>query len=228
MLNAFILIYVFRFKTQDAILGEAGIPTGPLGASEHSTMRQIFSLKTVHIMAFFILIYVGTEVTIGGWIVTFLIDERGGGPSSGYISSGFFGGLTLGRLILIWVNEKIGERRVVYIYTVLAIGLELVVWLVPSLIGDAIAVSLIGLFLGPFYPICMKQASLLLPRWLLTGSVGYIAGFGQTGSAIFPFITGAIAQKHGVIVSQPILVTLMGVLLVLWFWLTTSAKVRGD
>lgn len=27
-----------------------------------------------------------------GWIVTFIIDVRGGGPSSGYISSGFFGG----------------------------------------------------------------------------------------------------------------------------------------
>ena len=27
-----------------------------------------------------------------GWIVTFIIDVRGGGPSSGYTSSGFFGG----------------------------------------------------------------------------------------------------------------------------------------
>ena len=27
-----------------------------------------------------------------GWIVTYVVDLRGGGPSSGYISSGFFGG----------------------------------------------------------------------------------------------------------------------------------------
>ena len=27
-----------------------------------------------------------------GWIVTYLIHERGGGLSSGYVSSGFFGG----------------------------------------------------------------------------------------------------------------------------------------
>ena len=67
-------------------------------------------------MAFFILVYVGVEVTIGlvpfaalsssltnklrlpdrGWIFTYLLTERGGGPSSGYVSSGFFGGLTLG------------------------------------------------------------------------------------------------------------------------------------
>jgi hypothetical protein len=29
---------------------------------------------------------------LAGWIVTYIIDERHGGPKSGYISSGFFGG----------------------------------------------------------------------------------------------------------------------------------------
>lgn len=42
-----------------------------------------------------------------GWIVTFVIDERGGGPSSGYITSGFFAGLTLGRLVLLWLNQLV-------------------------------------------------------------------------------------------------------------------------
>ena len=30
---------------------------------------------------------------------------------------------------------------------------------------------------------------------ILAGSIGWIAGFGQAGSAVFPFITGAMAQK---------------------------------
>ncbi|KDN49823.1 hypothetical protein RSAG8_01888, partial [Rhizoctonia solani AG-8 WAC10335] len=98
-------------------------------------------------MAFFIWVYVGVEVTIGGWIVTFVIEERGGGPSAGYVSSGFFAGLMLGRVILLWVNEKIGERRVVYLYCILCIALELVIWLVPNLIGNAVAVSIVGLLL---------------------------------------------------------------------------------
>lgn len=60
-----------------------------------------------------------------GWIVTYVIDVRGGGASSGYISAGFFGGasprfltssaqhhntllgLTLGRVGLLWVNKKV-------------------------------------------------------------------------------------------------------------------------
>jgi fucose permease len=67
--------------------------------------------KTVHLLAIFLMVYIGVEVTIGGmifrvnylivssldyyklgWIVTFLMIVRGGGPSSGYVSTGFFGG----------------------------------------------------------------------------------------------------------------------------------------
>lgn len=82
-----------------------------------------------------------------GWIVTFIVKVRHGGPSSGYISSGFFGGkriiplsililllnltilyagLTVGRILLLWVNKKVGERRVMFMYALLAIGYDLV------------------------------------------------------------------------------------------------------
>ena len=78
------------------------------------------------------------EVTIGGWIVTYIIQVRGGGPSSGYVSSGFFGGLTFGRVALLWVNNKVvlslsksngrltgfkvGERRAIFLYSLLVLG----------------------------------------------------------------------------------------------------------
>lgn len=81
-------------------------------------------LKVVHLLAFFALAYVGVEFTLAGmssicsfsavliyfdlgWIVTFIIDKRHGGPSSGYISSGFFAGMTLGRVGLLWLNKLV-------------------------------------------------------------------------------------------------------------------------
>ncbi|KAJ7065045.1 MFS general substrate transporter [Mycena amicta] len=216
--NVFLLFFVFRLRTLDECLASVGeAAPAETGTSEHSTFRQILSLKTVHLLALFILVYVGVEVTIGGWIVTFIIDVRGGGASSGYISAGFFGGLMTGRIALLWLNQKVGERRIIYIYTLLAIGLELVVWLVPSLIGNAIAVSFVGVLLGPIYPLVMNHTGRVLPRWLLTGSIGWIAGFGQAGSAVFPFITGAIASKTGIKSLQPLLVSMMGFMLILWW-----------
>ena len=74
-----------------------------------SKYKEMFKLKALHLLALFILVYVGVEVTIGGtslalsvpfvkthrivgWIVTYVIEVRHGGPSSGYISTGFFAG----------------------------------------------------------------------------------------------------------------------------------------
>lgn len=93
----------------------------------------------------------------------------------------------IGRVGLLWVNKKVslypvhsmqqrsqssqvGERRVLFIYSILAIGLELVVWLVPSLIGGGVTISIIGVILGPMYPIAMNHTVRILPEWLVTGN----------------------------------------------------------
>ncbi|KAG6908937.1 hypothetical protein DXG01_002716 [Tephrocybe rancida] len=254
--NTVVLIAIFKFKTQDECLAEIGqvIPErteNEQSANNKGKFRQIMGHRTVQFLAFFILFYVGVEVTIGGWIVTYIIQERHGGPSSGYISAGFFGGLMVGRVALLWVNEKVNnllinslflnnpilqDRRTSrylplhptsysvrpsflfpHIRLITALDrLEIVIWFVPSLIGNAIAVSIVGVILGPMYPIAMNHAGRVLPRWILTGSIGWIAGFGQTGSAILPFMTGAISNKYGIKSLQPLLVAMMGLLIVLW------------
>ncbi|KAH7886845.1 MFS general substrate transporter [Phlebopus sp. FC_14] len=216
ILNTIFLVAVFRLKSQDECLAEIGQPVDEKDVNESSQFQQILRLKAVHLLAFFILAYVGVEVTVGGWIVTYIIDVRSGGPSSGYISSGFFGGLMIGRVALLWVNKKVGERRVLFIYALLAIGLELVIWLVPSLVGGAVSVSILGIILGPMYPITMNHAGRVLPRWLLTGSIGWIAGFGQAGSALVPFMTGVIASKSGIRALQPLLVAMIVFMTFLW------------
>jgi len=109
----------------------------------------------------------------------------------------------------------------------LAIGLELIAWLVPSLIGGAVAVSIVGIFLGPIYPIVMNEAGRILPRWLLTGSIGWIAGFGQAGSAVLPFMTGALASQVGIKSLQPLLVGMMSFMIGLW-WLVPASPRRMD
>ncbi|KAJ3516394.1 hypothetical protein NLJ89_g1148 [Agrocybe chaxingu] len=223
--NTILLVLVFKLKGQDECLRQAGeIVPERTTENEQGTFKTVMRTKAVHLLAVFILIYVGVEVTIGGWIVSFIIEVRGGGPSSGYISSGFFGGLTIGRVVLLWVNKKVGERRVLFIYSILSIALEITVWFVPSLIQNAVAVSIVGVLLGPMYPIAMNQASRILPRWILTGSIGWIAGFGQAGSALLPFMTGAIAANHGIKSLQPLLVAMMAFMMVLWALVPTARR----
>ncbi|KAH8824832.1 major facilitator superfamily domain-containing protein [Flagelloscypha sp. PMI_526] len=227
IINVALILVVFRGRTTNELLPMLGIPPGDADASEHSKFKQILTNKTIQFMAFFLLIYVGIEVTIGGWIVTFMQEKRGGGPDAGYISSGFFAGLTIGRVALLWVNKLVGERNAVYLYTFLAIALQLVVWLVPNLYGGAVTVSLVGVILGPFYPIVMNHCGRVLPPWLLTGAIGYIAGMGQAGSALLPFMTGALSGRFGVQSLQPLLVAMMATMMGFW-WLVSTSPRKSD
>lgn len=43
-----------------------------------------------------------------------MIDVRGGGASAGYISAGFFGGLMIGRVALLWLNHKVTDIIVTF------------------------------------------------------------------------------------------------------------------
>ncbi|KDR80372.1 hypothetical protein GALMADRAFT_62046 [Galerina marginata CBS 339.88] len=224
--NLAVVIYVFRFRRQEEILSEAGQePSAESGMQQQgSKYRQIFAQKAVPLLTVFALIYIGVEYTLGGWIVTFIIRQRHGGHSSGYISSGFFGGLTLGRVGLIWLNKMVGEHRIIIFYSLVAIGLEMTVWFVPSIIENAVAVSLIGLVLGPMFPLLVSHMTHILPRWLLTGCVGLVTGIGVAGSAALPFITGVLAAKYGIGSMQPLMISMMGVMLLVWMCVPKAAR----
>ena len=83
-------------------------------------------------------------------------------------------------------------------------SLELVVWLVPNLYAGAVSVCFVGFFLGPIYPILMNHCGRVIPPDLISGAIGWIACWGAAGAAVFPFITGAIASKAGIVSLLPV------------------------
>ncbi|KAI0265899.1 MFS general substrate transporter [Gloeopeniophorella convolvens] len=214
--NAIMLAAVFRLRSQDECMAEIGESPGESDTSHDNLYLQIFRRKSIHFFGLFMFAYVGVFSAIGGWIVSYVINVRSGGPSSGYISSGFFGGIALGPLSLLWLTQKLGNRKAVLLYMILSIGLELIVWLVPSLITGGVCISLIGLILGPIYPITMNEASKVLPRWLITSAMGWLSAFAMTGSAVVPFAAGLLAQEKGLWTLQPLLVSMMTVMVGLW------------
>jgi fucose permease len=117
------------------------------------SMVSALKLRVVLLGAIFIFAYQGAEVSISGWVISFLIQARHGDPSSvGYVSAGFWAGITLGRFLLSGPAQKIGEKVFVYGLIVGATAFQLLVWLVPNIVGEAVAVSIVGLLLGPVYP----------------------------------------------------------------------------
>ena len=76
--------------------------------------------RVTWLTALFLLGYVGIEVALGGWIVLFMIQVRHGAPfASGMISTGFWLGITVGRVILGFVTPRVGEKLAIAVWHVL-------------------------------------------------------------------------------------------------------------
>ncbi|RAH40377.1 putative MFS efflux transporter [Aspergillus brunneoviolaceus CBS 621.78] len=140
--------------------------------SRSRLLKQVVKDKTTLLGALFIFAYQGAEVSISGWVVSFLISYRHGDPSHvGYVSAGFWAGITLGRFFLSHPAHFIGEKLSVILLVIGSIAFQLMTWLIPNIIGDAVAVAIVGLLLGPVYPCATAVFSKLLPRSMQTSSV---------------------------------------------------------
>ncbi|KAH7319824.1 MFS efflux transporter [Stachybotrys elegans] len=188
-------------------------------------MVNALKLRIVLLGSLFIFAYQGAEVSISGWVISFLINVRDGDPSSvGYVSAGFWAGITLGRFLLAAPAQRIGEKVFVYGLIVGAIAFQTLVWAVPNIVGNAVAVSIVGLLLGPIYP-CAAAVMMrgIAPREVLSG-MGAISAMGSLGGALCPFVTGLLAQAVGTWVLHPIVLVLFVVMIACWYSIPAEHK----
>ncbi|KAK0636830.1 major facilitator superfamily domain-containing protein [Bombardia bombarda] len=195
-------------------------------------MFTAFSSRVVLLGALFIFAYQGAEVSISGWVISFLLDTRspaGGGDSSsvGYVTAGFWAGITLGRFLLSRPAHRIGEKKFVCWAVAGATVFQLLVWLVPNIIGNAVAVAIVGLLLGPVYPCAAAVFMRNMSKHEQVSGIGVISAFGSSGGAAAPFTTGILAQAVGTFVLHPIAIGLFAVMMGCWYGLPGRPK-RAD
>jgi hypothetical protein len=80
---------------------------------KEALVRMPFA-RVTWICALFLLGYVGVEVALGGWIVKFMLEVRHAGDfASGMTATGFWMGITVGRVVLGFVTPRIGEKTAI-------------------------------------------------------------------------------------------------------------------
>ncbi|KAI4232656.1 MAG: hypothetical protein L6R40_007328 [Gallowayella cf. fulva] len=204
-------------------------PSGAHGitTSRFSQLKQAAQNKTTVLGSLFIFAYQGAEVSISGWVISFLISYRHGDPARvGYVTAGFWAGITIGRFALTHPAHKVGEKAAVIGLIVGATLFQFLVWFVPNVVGEGVAVSIVGLLLGPVYPCSTAVFSRLLGRDIQMSSLAIVSALGSSGGAVAPFFTGLLAQQAGTWVLHPICVGLFGGMVVLWGCLPRMGKRR--
>ncbi|PMD46062.1 MFS general substrate transporter [Hyaloscypha variabilis F] len=189
------------------------------------SFKTLLSDRTTVLGALFIFAYQGSEVAISGWVISFLVQFRHGDLSKvGYVTSGFWAGITLGRFTLSFLAHHVGERLFVFVVTVGALILELLIWFVPSIPGDSVAVAFSGFLLGPCYPCAVHIFQRLIPRKMQISSLSFIGSVGSSGGALAPFMTGMLAQHVGTFVLHPICIGVFVCMGFSWFFLPKIEK----
>ncbi|CDS02943.1 hypothetical protein LRAMOSA00345 [Lichtheimia ramosa] len=214
------------------ILVRVGLHDADLhGKSEESDQvdKEMLQAALLHRMtilgAIYILIYVGLEVTMGGWSITYMIEGRHADQAPmTRVVAGYWAALAAGRIVLGYVAEKFGEKRTVSVLTAATGVVLLVIWYIPNIVVDSIAIVTVGFLLGPMFPSTVSLASKVLPRRMHPAAIGFMAGTGAGGAAFFPFLTGQISGYLGIL-SMPLVCLAMAITMqVLWTFVPSKQE----
>lgn len=193
-----------------------------------SEMRLALKNRITWLISLFVLCYQGSEVSLGGWIVSYLVDYRHTSTSYGYVLSGFWGGLTVGRLMFTRPLHKwFGARRSITGLVILTITAVALAWVNKNTIVLSVFVSIAGALIGPLYPLMITDVAAMLPRKIQVVSMTIMTAFGLSGGAIFPFLTGLLAESAGTYVVLPIFIASYSVVLILWLCLPNVER-KGE
>ena len=191
----------------------------------NASLTRVISSRAVWSTLPFICLYTGAETAEAGWIVSFLMRTRDGGPKSGYASTAFYGGLTSSRVLLLPVTAWLAEKKAIALYAVIALAMQVVIWSSPSFVVGFIAVGACGFVMGPIYPVTLGLVTKTTPNGFHPGAISLLSCFGMAGSASIPFTIGSLADTYGIKVLQPTMVSVFVVMILLW-QLVPSTEVR--
>ncbi len=159
---------------------------------ERQTSASLFAVVLVMIAFIF---YVGAEVGFGNWIYTYALTlGLGTATSAAYLTSGYWGIFTLGRLLGIWLAAHLSPKHILFLDLFGSLLSILLIILFPaSLLALWGGTVLLGLFMASIFPSIIMLAG---ERMQITGAVtGWFLVGGGIGAMSLPWLIGQAFVK---------------------------------
>ncbi|RLV91113.1 Bypass of stop codon protein 6 [Spathaspora sp. JA1] len=189
-----------------------------------ANLGMVLQSKLVWILSIFLFIYVGAEVAFGAWLVTYLLRiKHWAYKPSAHMSTTFWSGLTIGRMVLGFVTAHYftSELSANLTYTVFSFVGYALFWLFSFTNLNWILFVIVfvtGVVVGPIFPTTIiASVNILPPNFHIVG-IGFICAFGGGGAAGIPFLTGLIAESSdgGLAILPLVVIVLFAILLLIW------------
>ena len=193
-------------------------PVSPHSTSSSDNSRTQTGLLGLLMLFFFL--YVGAEVSFGGWIFTYAKAQNlAGEVEAAYLTSAFWGAFTTGRLISIPIARRLRPRTMLLIDLVgciLSAGLMLT-W-TNSRAAVWVGAIGVGLFMASIFPTAILLAG---RRMDLTGFTTSLLFLGSsTGAMLMPLLIGQFFERLGPPVTMMIILSAVILDLGVFFYMT--------
>ena len=142
--------------------------------------------------------------------------------------SGYWCGLTLGRLTLANLIPRLGVRRLITLCLGGVVLGVLLAWMLPGIWGAACGFCLIGFCLGPLFPTAIALMPQLVSPRLLPTAIGFLACLGSGGGALFPWLAGNLIEHLGYWSLLPFALLLTLMMLGIWLLLNRIPTTRDE
>ncbi|MBE9181461.1 MFS transporter [Oculatella sp. LEGE 06141] len=186
-----------------------------------ANLRLALNTPIVLMSGLLLLIYVGTEASVGNWAYSVQVISRNTPEMvAGYSISAYWLGLTLGRLGMGVAIARLGAIRTLDgSMGLLALGLA--AWV---LLPDQLwSLPLIGVALGAIFPTTILLTPRRVPPALVPAAIGFLTSTASLGAATVPTVVGWLANQLNLGIIPVVLLPLTGVMVILHRWLVRHA-----
>lgn len=166
--------------------------------------------------AFLFALYVAMEMGTGMWAASILIESRHfDAGMAGLAITVFYGSIMGGRVLIGFVSEKIGNRRLIRTgLSVALIGIALLIISGPHALA-IVGLVLLGLGCAPIYPGMMHETPRRFDPETTRKVIGWQVAAANIGGAIIPAVFGVLAARFGLETVFPTIAGFIVLMLVL-------------
>jgi len=209
---------------------EMAAPEPPAAHNPEQRSRGLLSSalreRTVLLGSALLAVYVGLEISMGNWGFSYLVQARGEHRVlAGYVVSGYWLGLTLGRFLISPFATRIGATAANMAFGCL-IGVTVVAaltWVLPGA-ASIPGFVLLGFFLGPIFPTAMAMVPNVTPARLVPTAIGVMNAGSVIGGSALPWLAGALGQGTGAWTLLPFALVLAVATMAIWWLIVTPRR----
>ena len=180
------------------VIGRLPSPAGvATSTADEGVPARPGSVRLVFLVALFFLLYVGAEVSFGGWVYSYALAlELGTAASAAYLTSAFWGALTVGRLLSIPIAGHFRPRTILLVDLLGCLAsLGLILSRPGSVAALWVGTAGLGLFMASVFPTTLAFAE---RRMTITGRVtGRFFIGASLGGMSLPWLAGQLFERVG-------------------------------